>query len=90
MVSMDSTPVTDNPSEVTAAQLRAARALLGWSRPVASVRCKVGEATLARLERGETVPHAQTIEAIVRSFEAHGIRFFVERGMTGTAIMSKV
>lgn len=72
--------------EVTSGQLRAARALLGWSRELAADRCGVGSATLARIERDELTPRNATLQGIVRTFQDHGIRFFRDDFGLGVAI----
>ena len=73
---MDTSNISDQTAEVTPAQLRAARALLGWSREHAALECGVGWATLGRLERDERSPRSSTLDGIVRTFEGHGVRFF--------------
>lgn len=56
---------------VSAGQLRAARALLGWSLPEAARRCGVSVSALLRAERGAGDAGASVSAAYARS----GIRF---------------
>lgn len=62
---------------IPTAQLRAARALLGWSREQLSEHSGVPLRTLARLEteEGETRPRPATIEAVTAAFETAGVEF---------------
>lgn len=59
------------------AQIRAARALLGWSAAELAERADVTRFTVQRLEQSEGVPpsRSQTLEEIQRAFEAAGIEF---------------
>jgi DNA-binding XRE family transcriptional regulator len=82
---MDNGDATDQTTEVTPGQLRAARALLGWSRERAAHECGVGWATLGRLERDERTPRSATVDSIVRTLEAHGVRFLRDGSWAGAA-----
>lgn len=57
------------------AQIRAARALLDWSRDTLSSASGVTVRTLDRLEGGEVLPQRRTIEAVVAALEAAGVVF---------------
>lgn len=59
------------------AQIRAARALLGWRQDQLAIASDVGLATIARIEQGEgTVQgHVSTIVKIQTTLEQAGIRF---------------
>ena len=61
----------------TSGQLRAARALLGWSMAELAGRASISARTVARCEIGEGVPQVtvRTIERIVGVLEATGIEF---------------
>ena len=61
-------------------QVRAARALLDWSREQLSEACGVPARTLHRLERGEGEPQRRTVEAIRTALEAAGVEFIEENG----------
>lgn len=63
--------------ELTSVQLKAARAVLGWSVAELAERTGIGTATINRYEAAKGVPksrkgHLQTLRAL---FEAEGIRF---------------
>jgi transcriptional regulator with XRE-family HTH domain len=66
-------------NEIFAAQLRAARALKGWSRDDLAAAAKTTVRTLARLEAGEGTARLTTLEAIRAAFEAAGVEFISER-----------
>lgn len=59
------------------AQIRAARALLGWRREDLAKAAKVGLATIARLEQAEGVAqgNVSTILRLQTALEKRGIRF---------------
>ncbi|MBY0298744.1 MAG: helix-turn-helix domain-containing protein [Methylobacterium sp.] len=58
-------------------QLRAARALLGWSQDALSEASGVSVATIKRLEPGEGLlqTRLETLEKLRRALEAHGVIF---------------
>lgn len=62
---------------VTSAQIRAARALLDWSRQILSEKSGVGISALMRLESAEGIPsgNIKTFEAVQNAFEKAGIQF---------------
>ena len=62
---------------ITSAQIRAARALLNWSRTDLSKKSGVGFSSMLRLESAEGVPgsHFTTLEAIKKAFEEAGVQF---------------
>ncbi len=62
---------------ITSGQIRAARALLDWSRAQLSEKSGVGVSALMRLESAEGVPrgHVKTIELVRVTFEKAGIEF---------------
>jgi transcriptional regulator with XRE-family HTH domain len=64
-------------SELTAAQVRMARAALGWTWRDLSNAAGVSGDTLARLERGEELKE-RTIAAIRQALEKEGIEFIEE------------
>src|SRR5262250_160192 len=65
--------------DISPAQLRAARALLGWTRAQLAQRCGVATRTLARLEQFSLRPQKRTLAAIVRAFHAGGLEFLDEK-----------
>ncbi len=62
---------------ITSGQIRAARALLDWSRAELSEKSGVGVSALMRLESAESVPggHVKTLESVRNTFEKAGIEF---------------
>ncbi|MGA1860339.1 helix-turn-helix domain-containing protein [Azospirillum sp. 11R-A] len=61
-------------------QLRAARALIGWTREALAEAAGTTTRTLARLEGGETEARSSTARAIRRALEAAGVIFIDENG----------
>ena len=57
--------------------MRAARAMLDWSRERLSKEARVGISALMRLESAEGVPsgNIKTFESVQRAFEKAGIEF---------------
>lgn len=62
------------------AQIRAARALLGWSQSQLADAARVGVATVADFERGARTPIENNLAAIRLALEHAGIRFINEEG----------
>lgn len=62
---------------ITSAQIRAARAMLDWSREQLSDNSSVGISALMRLESAEGVPsgNIKTFEAVQKALETAGIEF---------------
>ncbi len=67
---------------LTVAQLRAARALLGWSQDQLAAKSGVSKPTIARLELGVGAVggYASTQEKLHRALEAAGVIFVGENG----------
>ena len=65
-----------------AAQIRAARALLGWRQDDLAKAAKVGLATVARIEQGEGMVQGNfsTITRIQQALERQGISFIADAG----------
>jgi transcriptional regulator with XRE-family HTH domain len=63
-----------------AAQVRAARALLGWSQGYLADGVSVSRSTIADLESNKREPHAATMFVILNELTAAGINF-TERGV---------
>ncbi|MGE3365677.1 MAG: helix-turn-helix transcriptional regulator [Rhizobiaceae bacterium] len=61
-------------------QIRAARALLNWTRDDLAAASGVTIRTLARIESGQNVPRKTTLIALSQSLEAAGIQFIAENG----------
>lgn len=62
---------------ITSDQIRAARAMLKWSRTDLADKSGVGFSSLLRLEAAEGIPnsHVKTLEALKKAFEDAGIEF---------------
>lgn len=62
---------------ITSAQIRAARAMLDWSRENLSIQSGVGISALMRLESSQGIPsgNIKTFEAVQKTFEIAGIEF---------------
>ena len=81
IVSVRGTPATAGPKAVTpptnggitGEQCRAARRLLGWSMHEHAHVAGVGVHAVGNFERGETVPRAETLAAIVGALTRAGI-----------------
>lgn len=70
---------------VTARQIRAARAWLGWSQQDLADRSKVAKRTIAEFELGNRVPYDRTLRDLKEALEAAGVVFQFD-GMSGTGI----
>jgi predicted transcriptional regulator len=60
---------------VTPREVRAARALLGWTRQQLADRAVVSLNSVIRFEQGAVDPRASTVNAIRRAIENAGITF---------------
>ncbi|MFQ3456936.1 helix-turn-helix domain-containing protein [Bradyrhizobium sp. UFLA01-814] len=60
---------------ITARQIRAARALLGWTQQELADRAIVALNAVARIERGSSDPRASTINAIEVALKKAGVEF---------------
>lgn len=78
---------------ITGSQIRAARALVGWTTQTLAERSGVHYATLSRAEQSEGVPNtrAQTLMAVQGALEAAGVEFlngnYSGRGGPGVRLM---
>lgn len=61
--------------DIAPAQLRAARALVDWSRDRLAEAADTTSRTIARLESGDTTPRQSTLTAIRTALEAAGVEF---------------
>lgn len=71
---------------ITAAQCRAARALLGWSQDDLAERASLSVRALINFEQGKTVPQPRTMTRLIARFEEAGIRFTSGDGRRGVSI----
>jgi len=60
---------------ITSRQIRAGRALLGWSQQQLADKAIVSVNALARLERGEVDPRMSTLMAVHKALTDAGIEF---------------
>jgi predicted transcriptional regulator len=65
---------------MTPAQIRAARALLGWKQTDLAEAAGVSEMTVKGVERGATDSRGSTLQKIQRAFEKAGIELIPEGG----------
>ncbi|WP_434617451.1 helix-turn-helix transcriptional regulator [Azospirillum sp. B2RO_4] len=64
---------------ITAAQLKAARALLDWSQPQLAEASGLSLPTIQRMEKlGPSRSVAANVDAVRKAFEAHGVKFIPE------------
>lgn len=66
--------------DITPAQCRAARALVGWSQEELESASKVARKTIADFERDVRAPYPRTLAAIRTALEAAGVEFIAENG----------
>jgi len=66
---------------ITAAQLRAARALLDWTRSDLAKAASISPETIKNIEHGTFRPQEVTSEAIIRAFASHGVEFTGNEGV---------
>lgn len=67
---------------VTSAQLRGARAMLGWTTARLGTASKIHRRTVADIERGRTQPQEATATRLVAALEQGGV-VFAEGGFVG-------
>lgn len=65
---------------ISAAQCRAARALLGRSQEALAIEAGVAKATIANFEAGRRMPYARTLADIRSTLEEAGVEFIAENG----------
>ncbi|WP_348641872.1 helix-turn-helix transcriptional regulator [Mesorhizobium sp. B2-4-9] len=61
-------------------QIRAARALIDWTRDDLANASGLTVRTLARIESSQTVPRQTTLEALAKALETAGIEFISQNG----------
>jgi predicted transcriptional regulator len=65
----------------TPAQIRAARALLGWTQAELAAKAGISATSLNNLERAAVDPKLSTVNAIRRALENAGIEFLPGEGL---------
>jgi ribosome-binding protein aMBF1 (putative translation factor) len=71
---------------ITPAQLRAARALVGWSRETLAEKSGVGAPTIRDFEVNSSDPKQGTVHKWRRALEAAGIEFIDESENRGPGV----
>lgn len=66
---------------ITIKQIRAARAILGWSQERLAERAGLNSKTIQNIEIGEVIPRMDTATAIQSAFENHGLEFLPGNGV---------
>jgi transcriptional regulator with XRE-family HTH domain len=66
---------------ITAAQIRAARMLIGWKQTDLAAKSGVSEISIKNIERGHTDPRSSTLAALQAAFDKAGV-VFLEAGDT--------
>lgn len=83
---MKKQPSSSSPPDLTAAQARAARALLAWSQQDLATKANIATSTVADFERGRRTPVPQNAEAMRTAFERAGISFPTGGAVRGPAL----
>lgn len=65
---------------LSAAQCRAARALVGWSQDKLATESKVAKATIANFEANRRAPYDRTLADLRATLETAGVEFIPENG----------
>lgn len=65
----------------TLEQIRAARALLGWSQSDLAARAGLSQTGIARIENGTNHPNSQTLSKIEKAFDQVNIEFLSTNGV---------
>jgi DNA-binding XRE family transcriptional regulator len=71
----------DIDENLTAAQSRGARAMLGWSQATLAKAASVAQQTVVDFERGARTPYRNNLAAIQRALEAAGVEFLPDNGV---------
>ena len=74
---------------ITSRQIRAARAMLGWSRQDLADRAIISISTVRRMEEGETNHRLNSIECTQKILEEAGIEFSF-KGDDGVRLLPKL
>ena len=69
---------------ITGSQIRAARAMLGWSAQVLADKCNLSWNTIQRMESTDGIPstNAVNLHAVQAALESAGIEFIGTSGVT--------
>lgn len=66
--------------QISAAQCRAARALIGWSQDTLATTSMVAKATIANFEANRRTPYDRTLDGLRIALELGGVQFIPENG----------
>jgi len=66
---------------ITPAQIRAARALLGWTQKQLAAKATLSSVAINQLEQNLTQPHLQTLNKLEITFAKAGIEFLADNGV---------
>jgi transcriptional regulator with XRE-family HTH domain len=69
------------------AQIKAARALLGWSQDALAGQSKVSTKTIARAESAAELPDGLTASVLLKVFAENGVVFVNESDRTGVFLL---
>jgi transcriptional regulator with XRE-family HTH domain len=77
---------------ITPAQIRAARALLGWTQAELAAAAGLGVVAIKSFERGRSDPRSSTVSKMEQALDAAGIIFlhchlWVSLSMSGAVVM---
>ncbi|CAN7237582.1 helix-turn-helix domain-containing protein [Rhizobium sp. LjRoot254] len=67
-------------------QIRAARALLGWSISELAARANVSRNTIGLMERNEQARNYSSRQKVAEALEAAGVRIFPREGTQGAGV----
>ena len=71
---------------ITPRQIRAARALLGWSQQQLADKAIVSLNAVTRLERSEVDPRVSTLEAVEKAIRKAGVEFISADDRRGVGV----
>jgi predicted transcriptional regulator len=71
---------------ITARQIRAARALLGWSQQDLADKAIVSLNAITRLERGEVDPRLSTVTAVQKAITKAGVELIADDDRKGEGV----
>ena len=75
-----------HPPMISARQIRAARALLGWTQQELADRAILSVNAIKKIETGKTDPKSSTLKAIQNACESAGIEFQHAAGGKGEGV----
>ena len=70
------------PMEITGKQIKASRALLGWSQQMLGEQASLTQAPIARMEMDISKSRPSTVKLVVKTLQEAGIEFIQEEDGT--------